>query len=219
MQNKRISLQPGPTVNSVYIGSTCTRVFAFTRYCLPSKLYCVSQSSCYASPHLQPILLEYSCTTIAQHTPPHRPLLCMPYTIQYWWWQYRVKANTCASIPFTYNHVSHPSPGRSRDRNADQSNIASAGADSQLCLHRIYVDVRLRRVSIRRRCHAGARPGSKDGSRRDTNPNSAHQRVSAAITLYDSLCGTALACIYMRMYVCMHVCMYAGMYVYQYRYR
>jgi len=29
-------------------------------------------------------LLHYYCTTIAQYTSPHRPLLFMPYTIQYW---------------------------------------------------------------------------------------------------------------------------------------
>jgi len=38
-----------------------------------------------------PTILQYYCTTIAQYTPSHRPSLCMPYTIQYWGWQYRVK--------------------------------------------------------------------------------------------------------------------------------
>ena len=37
-------------------------------------------------------LLQYYCTPIAQYTPPHRPPLYMSYTIQYWGWQYRVKA-------------------------------------------------------------------------------------------------------------------------------
>ena len=46
---------------------------------------------------------------------------------------------TCTSIPFPYNCVSHPSPGGSRDRNAEQTNLATAGADSQLGLHRLYV--------------------------------------------------------------------------------
>ena len=34
-------------------------------------------------------LLQYYCTTNAQYTPPTRAPLCMPYTIQYWQWQYR----------------------------------------------------------------------------------------------------------------------------------
>jgi len=37
----------------------------------PSKLYCGSQSSFYCPPPLaKPTLLHFSCTTIAQHTPP-----------------------------------------------------------------------------------------------------------------------------------------------------
>jgi len=43
-------------------------------------------------PHLQS--LPY-CSTIARPLrntpPPHRTLLCMPCTIQYWRWQYRIK--------------------------------------------------------------------------------------------------------------------------------
>jgi len=66
---------------------------AFTRNCLPSKLYCGSQSSFIAPPPILKSLPYY--TNIAQPTPPHRPLLCMPYTIHYWWWQYRVKAKLC----------------------------------------------------------------------------------------------------------------------------
>jgi len=56
-------------------------------------------------PPANPTVLQYYCTTIAQHTPPNRPPFCMPYTTQYWWWQYRVKANVhprcivCASDP------------------------------------------------------------------------------------------------------------------------
>jgi len=34
-------------------------------------------------PPAKPTLLQYYCTTIAQCTPPHRPPLCMPGTIQY----------------------------------------------------------------------------------------------------------------------------------------
>ena len=66
-------------VNSVYQA----RVSAFTRYCFTSKLYCGSQSSFYCpSPPARPTLLHYYCTTTAQYTSPHRPLLSMPYTIQ-----------------------------------------------------------------------------------------------------------------------------------------
>ena len=35
----------------------------------------------------------------AMYAPPHRPLLSMPYTIQYWRWQYRVKANAVSASP------------------------------------------------------------------------------------------------------------------------
>jgi len=39
------------------------------------------------------IRLHYSCNTIAQYsTPPAPPPGCMPYTIEYYAWQYRVKA-------------------------------------------------------------------------------------------------------------------------------
>jgi len=44
-------------------------------------------------PLAKPTLLQYYCTTIAQYAPRHRPSFSMPYTIQYWRWQYRVKAN------------------------------------------------------------------------------------------------------------------------------
>ena len=45
-------------------------------------------------PLAEPTLLQYHRTTIGSiYAPPHRPPCCMPYTIQYWWWQYRVKAN------------------------------------------------------------------------------------------------------------------------------
>jgi len=37
-------------------------------------------------------LLQYHCTINAQYATPHPTPLCMPYTIQYWQWQYCVKA-------------------------------------------------------------------------------------------------------------------------------
>jgi len=47
---------------------------AFTRYCFTSKLYCGSPSSVYCPPpHAKPTLLQYYCTTTAQHTPPTDP--------------------------------------------------------------------------------------------------------------------------------------------------
>jgi len=72
-----------------------TSSLALKRYCFTSTLYCGSPSSFYSPPpHLQS--LPY-CNTIARPLrsirPPHRPPFCMPYTIQYWWWRYHVKAN------------------------------------------------------------------------------------------------------------------------------
>jgi len=50
------------------------------------------------APLAKPTLLQYYCTPISQYTPPtDRPRLCMPYTIKYWRWQYRVKAKTWGS--------------------------------------------------------------------------------------------------------------------------
>jgi len=72
-------------------------LFHFKAYCgSPSSFHCLS-------PPAKPTLLQYYCTTTAQYTPHHRPLRSMPYTIQYWRWQYHVKTNL-------YYHVSR-SPG------------------------------------------------------------------------------------------------------------
>jgi len=69
------------------------RHLAFTRYFFRSKaLLWGSITLLLPPPHLQS--LPY-CNTIARllHNirPPIWPSLCMPYTIQYWRWQYRVK--------------------------------------------------------------------------------------------------------------------------------
>jgi len=48
-------------------------------------------------PPAKPTLLQYYCTTIEQHTPPPATPPFMPYTIKYWWWQYRVKAKSLLS--------------------------------------------------------------------------------------------------------------------------
>ena len=45
-------------------------------------------------PPAKPTLLQYYCTPMRNIRPPHRPPLCMPYAIQYWPWQYRVKAKS-----------------------------------------------------------------------------------------------------------------------------
>jgi len=45
---------------------------------------------CVAPSHLH---CPHYCNTMANYTTPPRPPLCMPCTIQYWGWQYRVKAN------------------------------------------------------------------------------------------------------------------------------
>jgi len=45
-------------------------------------------------PFALPKLLQYYCATFAQCMTSTRPSLHMPYTIQDWSWQYRVKANT-----------------------------------------------------------------------------------------------------------------------------
>jgi len=52
-------------------------------------------------------LLQYKCTTNAQYTTPTRPPLCTPYTIQYWQWQYRVKANTQSTNSVVRLHQTH----------------------------------------------------------------------------------------------------------------
>jgi len=76
-----------------YVNSTLFPL-AFTRYLFTPKLSCTSQSSCYCPLHQH---CSRYCNTFARLTrnirPPARPPLCMPYTIQYWQWQYRVKAN------------------------------------------------------------------------------------------------------------------------------
>jgi len=72
------------------IGVGC--YLALTRYSFTSQLYCGSLSSFYAPPlPATPTLWQYYCTPISQYTPPLRPTFCMPCTIQYWRWQYRVK--------------------------------------------------------------------------------------------------------------------------------
>jgi len=66
---------------------------------------CTNQSSFIAPPPpALPTLLHYYCTTFAQYTTPLRPPLCMPYTIQYWAWQYRAKANLRLLSPLFYRY-------------------------------------------------------------------------------------------------------------------
>jgi len=71
------------------------RPLAFTRYSFTSSRLCTSQSSFHSSgPPALPTLLQYYCTAIGQYTTPLRPPFGISYTIQYWRWQYRVKAKT-----------------------------------------------------------------------------------------------------------------------------
>jgi len=49
-------------------------------------------------PPAKPTLLQYYWTIIAQYTLLLRPSVCMLYTIQYWYWQYRVKAKARGSV-------------------------------------------------------------------------------------------------------------------------
>jgi len=51
--------------------------------------------------------LQYYCTSIAQHTTPPRSPFCMLYTMQYWQWQYRVKANAGSETPVTRGLANH----------------------------------------------------------------------------------------------------------------
>jgi len=78
-------------------------MLAFTRYCFTSRLLGTNQASFYCPSHLH--CLRY-CNTVARPLrnmrPPHRPPLCMPYTIQYWQWQYRVKAKTICMCVYVY---------------------------------------------------------------------------------------------------------------------
>ena len=56
-----------------------------------------------------PTRLQWYCTTVAQYTFPPRHPCCMPYTIQYWYWQYRVKAKVCRHLKHL---VLESTPGR-----------------------------------------------------------------------------------------------------------
>ena len=85
LNNERHGANPNP--------EPCT-LAAFTRYYVTSKLVCTSPSSFdYPRPPTMPTLLQCYCNPIAKHTTLPRPSLCVPYTIQYCEWQYRVKAN------------------------------------------------------------------------------------------------------------------------------
>jgi len=66
-------------------------------YCFTLRLLCTNQSSLHCPPpscvaHASAILLHVHCATY--DTPPGPPC-CVPYTIQYWYWQYRAKAKLC----------------------------------------------------------------------------------------------------------------------------
>ena len=80
-------------VNSFDRVWVCGRNLAFTRYCFTSSRECTNQSSFYSSgPPALPTLLQYYCTAIGQYPTPHPTPLVHAIHIQYWQWQYRVKA-------------------------------------------------------------------------------------------------------------------------------
>ena len=75
--------RPAPTVPRP--NANRPRTLAITRYCFTSKLYCGRQSSFYCPPPpAKPTLLQYYCTTIAQHIPSPPTPPCMSYIVQYW---------------------------------------------------------------------------------------------------------------------------------------
>jgi len=77
---------------------------AFTRYSFTLRHLCTNQPSLYCIPPLAlPTIVQYYCTAIGQHTTPHGHPLRVSYTIQYWQWQYRVKAN----LPLTFSSSVH----------------------------------------------------------------------------------------------------------------
>jgi len=79
-----------------------------TRYCFTTRLMRTNQSSVYClPPPALPTLLHDYFTTIAQYTIPLRPASCMPYTIQYWSWQYRVKAKSSPRHRFGLTRIQH----------------------------------------------------------------------------------------------------------------
>ena len=78
-------------------------VFSLYKISFRSKALLWGQSAFYCPPPplAKPTLLQYDCATIAQYTTPIRPSLCMPYTIQYWRWQYRVKVKSVSTLNST----------------------------------------------------------------------------------------------------------------------
>jgi len=77
-----------------------TANLAFTRYFFTPMRLCTIQASVYCPlPPASPALLQWCCTSIALcTTPPDSRVVC--YTpLQYWRWQYRVKAN-CQPVFF-----------------------------------------------------------------------------------------------------------------------
>jgi len=83
---------------------------AFTRYCYTFSRLCTNQSSFYSSG--PPALLRvHCCSTIARRLgnvrPPTQPPCCMPYTIQYRQWEYRVKAKIYLDLSVDVAQVVH----------------------------------------------------------------------------------------------------------------
>ena len=112
------------------LGRATKDTLAFTRDCFTSKLYCGSQSSLCCHPQLQN--LPY-CNIIARPLrkirPPHRAPLFMPYSMQYWEWQSRVKAKEG-------NHAYRNTPGCYRKRNLTKSYMCMyIFTHTYICMH------------------------------------------------------------------------------------
>ena len=137
----------------------CVCHLALTRYCLTSKLDCGSPSSFYCPPTCKAYPIAIILHAHFAIYAPHRPPVCMPYTIQYWLWQYRLKANSfSAEVPplyrafspisvFTY---SHPTVLRSQGLRCDaRARLLSAPS---LFIHTLHLRALL---SVCGRCSFG----------------------------------------------------------------
>jgi len=86
-----------PVLRLCFRGSCCCSsrgvALAFTRHASTSSRLGTNQSFFHSSrPPALATLLQYYCTTVGQYMTPPRPPVCMLYTVQYWLYQYRVKA-------------------------------------------------------------------------------------------------------------------------------
>jgi len=76
-------------------------------------------------PPALPTLLQYYCATIAQYTPPARPLLCMPHTVRYWIWQY---VNRCIHCTLRPHRPAAPEPPSAKMLEQGEFSMPPGGA-------------------------------------------------------------------------------------------